>query len=201
MATGAKPEQVTHRRRVSSLVLPVRFQDQRRVELVTFTPALLEALVADPGLVFRISPAAFEDLLCDRLFAMGYEPRKVGATNRKDGGIDIFFWPRARAAFPILGAVQAKHHQTPDRREGPGTVRDFAAAINALPINAGLIVTNTSFTPDAEWFAKERAALVRLRDFVDLRRWLANRFDDPGEWRDMPNEIQLCPGVKIHLNR
>jgi restriction endonuclease Mrr len=201
IATGAEVNPFTHRRRVSSLVLPVRHQDQQRVELVTITPALLSALVADASLVFRISPATFEELLCDRLFAMGFEPRKTGKTNHKDGGVDIVFWPRSRAAFPVLGAVQAKHHKNPDTREGSGVVRDFAAAVGAHPFNAGLLVTNTAFTPDAKWFAKERAALVRLRDLVDLRRWLANRFDDPAEWRDLPSEIQLCPGVTVRLDR
>jgi Restriction endonuclease len=78
-------------------------------------------------------------------------------------------------------------------------VREFQGAIGAHPIHAGLIVTNTSFTSDAHWFAREHAKLVRLRDFSDIRRWLLDRFDDGAEWRELPRSIELCPGVTVRI--
>jgi hypothetical protein len=65
--------------------------------------------------------------------------------------------------------------------------------------NAGLLVTNTAFTPDAEWFAREHARLLRLRGFSDIGRWLELDFSDDAEWREIPREIEVCPGVVIPI--
>jgi hypothetical protein len=130
---------------------------------------------------------------------MGFEPKQVGSTHRKDGGIDVVFWPRAVGAFPLLGAAQLKHHQNPAKKEGPKSVRDFAGALAGQPFNAAFLVTNTTFTPDPEWFARERAKLIRLRGFEDIQRWLQGNFSDQAEWRELPEELEVCPGVVIKL--
>jgi hypothetical protein len=170
-----------------------------RIELVGVGSTLAERLSNDPPLVHKLTPNEFEEFICDRLFAMGFEPRRVGSTNRKDGGIDILFWSRLSGAFPFLGAAQVKHHRDPGRSEGPGTVRDFAGSISGHPFNAGLLVTNTGFSPDAEWFARERAKLVRLRGFEDIRRWMFGNFCDDAEWREIPESIELCPGMIVKI--
>lgn len=170
-----------------------------RVELVGIGQLLSQQLTDKPSLLYQISPEDFEEFICDRLYAMGFEPQRAGATNRKDGGVDILFYPRLKGAFPFLGAAQVKHHRNPIIKEGPATVREFAGTIAGHPINAGLLVTNTSFSPDAAWFAREHAKLLRLRDFEDIRRWLLNNFSDEEEWREIPASIELCPGVIIKI--
>jgi hypothetical protein len=170
-----------------------------RVELIGISSILSEQLFKEPSLLYRISPEEFEEFICDRLFAMGFEPRRVGATNRKDGGVDVLFWPRLSGAFPFLGAAQVKHHRNPNTKEGPATVREFAGTVASHPFNAGLLVTNTSFSPDAEWYAHEHAKLLRLRGFSDIRRWLLNNFIDDAEWREIPKSIELCPGIVIRI--
>jgi hypothetical protein len=170
-----------------------------RVELVGIGSFLSEQILKEPSRLYQVSPDEFEEFVCDRLFAMGFELRQVGATNRKDGGVDILFWPRLSGAFPFLGAAQIKHHRNPNTKEGPKTVREFAGTIAGHPFNAGLLVTNTCFSPDAEWFAREHAKLLRLRGFNDIRRWLLNNFSDEAEWREIPKSIELCPGVVINI--
>jgi len=130
---------------------------------------------------------------------MGMEAKLIGATNQKDGGIDILFWPRTKAAFPFLGAVQVKHHRSPLTVEGPSSVRDFAGVMASQPIGVGILVTNTSFSADAQWFASERSKLLRLRGFRDLRRWMYGIFDDNAEWREIPKSIEVCPGVNVEI--
>jgi len=169
-----------------------------RVELIGIGKLLSQKLLVEPSLVHALTPGQFEELICDRLFAMGLEPRRVGRTNQKDGGIDLLFWSREKGSFPFLGAAQVKHHRELKHKEGPSTVREFQGVIGAQPISAGLIVTNTAFTSDAKWFAREHAKLVRLRDFVDIKRWLLNEFGDE-EWRDLPSSIELCPGVIVKV--
>lgn len=171
-----------------------------RVFIVGVGAALAERLREDPALIHTLSPEELEEVVCDRLSAMGMEPKRTGATNRKDGGIDVLFWPKKPAPFPFLGAAQVKHHPGGKKRQGPGGVRDFAGVLAGhRHINAGLFITNTSFTADATWFASEKAPLVRLRGFDDIQRWLQGRFCDDEEWREIPKSIELCPGVIIPI--
>ena len=168
-----------------------------RVELVGIGRMLTERLLVDPSLLHRLAPGHFEEFVCDRLYAMGLEPKRVGHTYRRDGGIDVLFWPRTRGVFPFLGAAQVMHHRDPAAKEGLASVREFAGVIAGHPLSAGLLITNTSFSPDAEWYARHHAKLVRLRSFRDLQRWLVGNFGDEEEWREVPSSIELCPGLVI----
>jgi hypothetical protein len=170
-----------------------------RVELISVGEALAARLADEPRLLHALTPEQFEQFVCERLFSMGFEPKQVGSTNRKDGGVDILFWPRARGAFPFLGAAQVKHHRNPAESESVRTVRDFSGVMAGQPFAAGLIVTNTSFSPDAQWFARQHARLVRLRGFEDIRRWLLGNFGDEEEWREIPSSLELCPGVVVKI--
>jgi hypothetical protein len=170
-----------------------------RVELIGVGRILAEQLTKDARLLHSLTPEQFETFICDRIFAMGFEPQRTGAINKKDGGIDVLFWSRTKVPIPILGAAQIKHHRDPRQNEGVSTVRDFSGAILGHPFNAALLVTNTTFSPDAEWFARERAKLVRLRGFDDIRRWIYGRFTDEAEWREIPSTIELCPGVVVRI--
>jgi hypothetical protein len=171
------------------------------VDVLPFSAILAERLRADPALIHQMSPEEFEQFTCDQLFAMGFEPRQVGRTNQGDGGIDIVFWPRTASAFPLLGAAQVKHRRDPGRKVKPADVREFAGALAGHPFSAGLLVTNSSFTPNAEWYQREQAKLVRLRGFEDIRRWLAGNFGDEAEWREIPESIEVAPGVVIPIRR
>ncbi len=194
LSSVLSPARVNRVGRRLGLVQPVT------VRLLPVTRLLIPALAANPSLIHQLTPSQFEDFVCDRLFAMGMEPRRVGLMNQRDGGVDVVFWPRDRSAFPFLGAAQVKHHRNSHKLEGPAAVRELAAVLGAHPFHAGLLVTNTTFTPDAKWFAAHHAQLIRLRDFADIQRWLRGRFDDDAEWREIPNEIELCPGVVVHID-
>ena len=170
-----------------------------RVELVGIGRPLAEYLASDPTLIYGLSPSQFEEFVCEQLHRMGFEPQRVGNIFQRDGGVDIIFRSREPAILPILGAAQVKHHHHPAIKEGVSSVRDLAGTIAGHPFNIGLFVTNTSFTPDAEWFVRERAKLLRLRGFTDIKRWLSENFSDNEEWREFPETIELCPGVTIRV--
>ncbi len=172
-----------------------------RVELVDISPQILHLLSEEPERLWDATPEFFENLICDRLDAIGYGLERVGSsTFRKDGGVDILAWPRA-PLVPCLMAVQVKHTALRNRKIGPQPVRDLLGTVQTLGLNVGLLVTNTTFTPDALWVAEQRPFLVRLRDFEHLCRWLRNDFLQEHEWRGLPTQIELCPGVIIKLPR
>jgi hypothetical protein len=143
----------------------------------------------------------FELLVRDRLVAMGLEVSRVGSgAYQKDGGIDFLAWPR-QPALPLILAVQAKHTGDAAHKIGPRFVRDLKGAVSTHGLSAGLLVTNTVFTPDARWFAEQTPYLLGLRDIHDLQRWLRDEYLRAAEWQSIPETIQLCPGVAIALPR
>jgi restriction endonuclease Mrr len=171
-----------------------------RVELMDVTAELYQALARDPDAIRRLSPGAFQELVRDRLGHFGYECCRVGDVNRKDGGVDYVAWQR-QALVPTLLAVQAKHRAKPDGTVGSDAVRDLSGTIHQHGFSAGLLVTNTRFTADAQWVARKTPMLLQLRDMRDLQRWLNGEFSAEDEWREIPMQIELCPGVSVKLPR
>jgi len=176
------------------LITPVRIQ------VIDPTGALLKKIAENPEELYRIGPEQLELLVEDRFRAMGLETMRTGHINARDGGIDILFWPKA-TSFPFLGAAQVKWHRAKEIKTVARDVREFGSVIQTNPLNTGILITNTSFTPDAEWVARMLRLPIRLRDSQDLRRWIKGRFVDKDEWREIPSEIVLCPGVKIEIPR
>jgi hypothetical protein len=83
----------------------------------------------------------------------------------------------------------------------PEVVRGLSGVLQDPWFQIGMVVTNTSFTPDAEWFARQQRPLIKLCGMQDLKRWIASEFTDEAEWREMPRKIELCPGVTVDLPR
>jgi hypothetical protein len=169
------------------------------VHVIDVSPGLLLWLQEDPERTRFLAPDKFEDLIADRLAAMDFCVEKIGRTNQSDGGIDLIAYPR-EAPVPFLLATQVKHSHS-DRPVGSGTVRDFHGALLGLPIDVGMIVTNTHFTPDARWFASHRSRIIRLRDFGDLTKWLRGEFAGESALKELPTEIELLPGLTVRLPR
>ena len=120
--------------------------------------------------------------------------------SQKDGGIDFIAYPRD-SHIPFLLAVQAKHKAGSGNSVEPKPVRELLAAVNLHRLNAGLLVTSTMFTPDARWVAEQAPILMRLRDGEDLQRWLRDEFLQEERWRDLPDEIEVCPGIRVKLGQ
>jgi HJR/Mrr/RecB family endonuclease len=171
-----------------------------QIHIVDVTEQLVQRLLGNYDEIYNLSPESFEDLIHGRISAMGYEAERVRHAFARDGGIDIVFWPRRPCPVPFLGAVQVKHHRSRHRKTGPGAVREMAGVMSTLPFQIGMVVTNTSFTADARWYAENQPAIIRLRDMEDLKRWIDSNFTDEAEWREIPAAIELCPGVTIDLS-
>jgi len=59
------------------------------IELLPFAALLSRHIGGQPELIHQLTPEQFEQFICEQLFAMGFEPKRVGKTNQADGGIDI----------------------------------------------------------------------------------------------------------------
>lgn len=197
---GDSPTDVQYEQLPLGLEEPVALVTTQ-VYVANVTHELVGVLLAKPDMIYELTPQVFEELICDRLQAMNLGVQRVGGhTYRKDGGIDIVAWPQT-TPFPFLMAIQVKHHRSPQRKTGPGPVRDLLGVVQTHPFSAGVLVTNTTFTPDAKWTAEQMPMLVHLRDIQDVERWLSDNFLDEQDWREMPNEIMVCPGVVVRIPR
>ena len=173
----------------------------RIIEVHDITPSLMELLRAEPARLRQLSPEQFEHLVAERLDRMGYEVRLTGACQRKDGGVDLIAMPRIAGPASFLIAGQVKHHGGRDKT-GRQEV-DRLLAWKDSQFRLGLLVTNTAFTRDARWLASQPSNVVflRLRDFEDLKRWIHNDFTAPDEFRELPYEITLAPGIVVPVSR
>ncbi len=169
------------------------------VTLAEFGPEQMELLLADSERLKHLSPEKFEHFIADRLERMGLGVKMVGRSNQPDGGVDIIAYPKI-VSVPFLIAVQVKHHQN-DRKTGAPDVRNFHSVLSSGngPFCLGMLVTNTTFTADAQWFADNNSTLLRLRDIQDLRRWMKEDFANEHEWREIPDVVELGPGIRITI--
>jgi len=141
--------------------------------------------------------AAFEDFVAERLDDMGMDVHKIGSTYTSDGGVDLIASPRG-SVFPFLLAVQIKHHHRPNIKTGPAPIKDLQTVLANLPFHAGMIVTNTEFTPDAEWWASKAPGKIQLHDISSLRNWITSRYDAT-RLQNIPAKIQLTPRLSVDV--
>ena len=141
-----------------------------------------------------------ELFVCERFKKMGYQVARLGSARTPDGGIDLVVCPPDSRPFPYLMAVQVKSHARTQRRTPLRDVRDFVGALSGQPFHGGVLITNTTFTFGARWFAKERSHIVHLRDFKDLCRWVYDDFAAHEHWREIPATLSLGPGLTVPVH-
>lgn len=172
------------------------------IRLVPYvTPQLLLLLRQDPSRLCDVTPEVFERLTAERLDRMGFAVTLTGATSRKDGGIDIIAAKRDPAFGNFLITAQVKHHRG-DTATGREPVDRILRLKNTI-FKFGLVVTNTFFTKDAKWVAAQddNKWFVRLRDFEAIKCWLEETCAADRDYVELPNELELAPGVRIAIPR
>jgi len=112
----------------------------------------------------HLSPPEFEDLVARLYGAMGYAVHRTGQT--RDGGVDVIAirdHPMGRDKL----AIQCKRQEKP---VGRPELQNLLGVIAAdLSFSAGVMVTTSTFSSDAQRFAGQNARL-RLVDKNTLAR-------------------------------
>ena len=171
------------------------------VTSIDVTNRFLEIIRNDPAALRNLSPEQFERFVAERIEKMGFDVTLTGSTNHKDGGIDLIAVPQKRTVASFLLAGQIKHHRGL-QKTGRDAV-DRLLAWKSNPFHLGLLVTNSGFTADAKWVAEQtqNRSFLRLRDLDALRNWVAGIFTTEEDWREIPEEIKLAPGVVVRVPR
>ncbi len=173
--------------------------ERSHVQVVDISAELLRTLQHSPEEMARLSSQQFEHFVAGRLDRMGYDVRLTGPTSLRDGGVDLVAVPKVRTLGTFVLAGQVKHHST-GRKTGRSAA-DRLLSWKDGPFKFGLLVTNTSFSKDALWAAAQpkNKDFLLLRNFFDLKRWLEENFWSEDEWRELPDEINLAPGLTIKV--
>ena len=122
-----------------------------------------------PEQLYQLPPRKFEELIASILEDFGFDVELTQAT--RDGGRDIIAYIR-NAVCEYLTFVQCKRYAA-DNKVGVGVVREVSGVHYLKRAAKSMIVTTSFFSKDAK---KEAAAIehqLELKDYDNIKEWLA----------------------------
>jgi len=135
--------------------------------------ALIDALAANPETLPAVSHLEFENL-CAEIFARrGFSVDLFRGSG--DGGID-FLALKDEKTDPVIFAVQCKQ---PEERPGKGrrsvgrpVVQQIYGAAKAWDMKGGIVISGSTYSPQAKKFADQKPDEMKVYDESDLLEWI-----------------------------
>lgn len=122
--------------------------------------------------VFEVIEWRRFEAVVERLFAQaGFETRSQ--SHGADGGVDVWLYSRHTPGKPV-SVVQCKHWQ--GKRVGVDKIRELRGVMAAHDVKRGQFATTSTFTPEAEAFARENG--INLLDIGRLLELVGKRTAD-----------------------
>jgi restriction system protein len=149
---------------------------------ITFEQAEEQAWAELEKFLKGMNPFEFQELVADLLRGMGYFVSWVSPPG-KDGGVDVIAHPDPLGTQSprIKAQVKRRADQRVDRQE----VQSFLSSIGDT--DAGLFVSTSGFTKDAEGFARSqerrKVMLIDLEHFFELWVQFHGKLDDAARRR------------------
>ncbi len=151
------------------VILPAReIITEVRPRIISTKEALLEHLQTYPESVFDLPPRKFEEVVAELLTNLGYEVELTPAT--RDGGKDMLAYmstPHGR----LLCLVEVKKYRR-DRTIGVELVRQLYGTLTDADASSAMLVTTSSFSPDAKAFQQRHQYKLALRDYGNVVQWI-----------------------------
>lgn len=129
---------------------------------------LISYLAHHPELMHELNPRKFEELVATLLRSQGFNPTITPQT--RDGGRDIIA-TRSDPLGDLLYVVECKRY-APNKKVGVQQVRGIYGVAQSERATKAILVTTSSFTPDAVAFATPLKYNVMLADFHSLKTWI-----------------------------
>lgn len=133
---------------------------------------------------------------------MGFLCTAIGTTFAADGGIDLLAYSPPSHPFPWILAVQVAMRRG---KVGPSKPREFAGAIRSLPVNVGVLITNSTFSSQARWYAQQfnekHSQKLWLRDIEDLKCWRHGDFQARHYSDDLGFALELYRGGSFAIEK
>lgn len=137
-------------------------------KIISASEALIEQLKKQPDDVYNLHPRKFEELLAELLTDKGWDVQLTKAT--RDGGKDILAYLNTDMGR-LLFLIEAKKYRR-DRKIGVDLVRSLYGTLCDHKANSAVLVTTSSFTPDAHDFQRKYEYQLALRDYGHLVQWI-----------------------------
>jgi restriction system protein len=139
-----------------------------RPRIILTNQSLMSQLQRQPRSVFDLPPRRFEELIAELLSDLGYEVELTPAT--RDGGKDILAYMTAPHGR-VLCLVEAKRYRH-DRPVGVELVRQLYGTLVDADASCAMMVTTSSFSPDARSFQQKHQYKLTLRDYGHVVQWI-----------------------------
>lgn len=138
-------------------------------EILDVNRELKRWLATHPAMLYELDSRKFELLVADILKDFGFEVELTPAT--RDGGKDIYAYIRSEICS-LLMFVECKRY-APDHPVGIDIVQRLYDVQTSHHANKSMLVTTSFFTRPAIKEARRYESLMDLRDYEDLKKWLA----------------------------
>lgn len=129
---------------------------------------LVERVAAATWSIGELTPRQFEELIAEIFDRTGYEVQLTKRT--RDGGYDIVAVGRT-LDIPVRYIVECKRN-APKRKVSLDIVQRLLGVKTATEANKAILVTTSSFTPDARRFAESHYWDLALIDRETVLRWI-----------------------------
>jgi HJR/Mrr/RecB family endonuclease len=147
------------KKQIISVTKPIIIQENHK---------LIDMLKKQPLSLRSLTPREFEKLLADLLRDMGWDVELTKQT--RDGGADILAYLNTDVGR-LLCLVEAKHYRE-DRKIGVDLVRTLYGTLCDAQANSAMLVTSSSFSPDARTFQQKHQYQLTLREYADVVEWI-----------------------------
>lgn len=138
-----------------------------RPQIILANERLMEHLKRQPETVFDLSPRKFEELIADLLVDFGYDVerrRRVMAART--------FWPAWRRLTEDC-CVWTRRSDIALTERSAWNWSEDCSEHSRTGASSGMLVTTSSFSPDAHAFQKRHQYKLALRDYGNVVRWIA----------------------------
>jgi len=142
-------------------------------DILVINTELKRYLATHPEKLYELDSRKFEVLVADILKDFGFEVEITPAT--RDGGKDIYAYIRNQVCSMLM-FVECKRY-APDHPVGIDIVQRLYGVQTSQHANKSMIVTTSFFTLPATKEARRYESLMDLRDYDDLKKWLARYAD------------------------
>jgi CheY-like chemotaxis protein len=138
------------------------------VDFEKINAVLVTHLANHPSDLDKLSWSGFEELIAVLLKELGYEVTRTKLT--RDGGVDLWALQRSDLG-ETLYAIDAKKYSR-RRLLGPEPVRAIYGVADMSGATAGMIVTTSTFGPEAMKLAAQYRYRIALKDFNAVTEWI-----------------------------
>jgi HJR/Mrr/RecB family endonuclease len=128
---------------------------------------ILDKIKRDPKAVYDLQPREFEKLVAELFIEKGYQVQLTQAT--RDGGKDIMIIDKSLGDFLIYAECKKF---APHRPVGVSIISDLAGRIDNDRATAGIVITTSYFSPEAQIFTRKIQHKMSLVDYLKLESWI-----------------------------